>query len=162
MKLEGVLKDFTTQLSGFGLSPEDMKFADRRLDDSDLDATSGKIEIGKNHGGETYTGYHIQWNTKAEPHQQYRVGAWVYVGTRPGRNQLFHALKEARPKNEKSDLQQYADGSTWLRAYCDPERLSAFDETFQVLIEEWIELLNKVGGIAKYLSLPTSLETNEG
>jgi hypothetical protein len=151
-RLRTVLDEFSIPFSALGLSVADLRLKGAKLDDSDLGESSSWIGLEKNHGAELYTGYHVQWDLEEPNDEQVWVGVWISVGTRADRDRLFAAFQKQRSPLSKTDLEQYSDGSPYLSAYCDSDLFYSFDETFRILIEEWLGLLSGIGGIRPFLS----------
>jgi hypothetical protein len=151
-RLQTVLDEFSMKFSRLGLSVSDLRPAGVKLDDEDLGQDTSWIGLKKNHGAELYTDFHVQWNLEEPKDEQVWVGVSIYVGVRSDRDRLFGALQKQRLPSSETDLVQYADGSPYLSRYCESDLFYTFDQTFRMLIEEWVGLLSGVGGIQPFLS----------
>jgi hypothetical protein len=148
-----VLDEVSPRLAKLGLSPDGVKPYGPKLDDEDLSDNGFLIGLRKNHGAELYTGYNLQLDPEQPRGEEYCLLAWVSI-RRPGRDRLLHELQQQHSRKNGAVLGRDSDGTIWLFRCCDPTRLHLFDETFRILIEEWIELLRTVGGISPFLSAP--------
>ena len=120
-RLQSVLADYSNEFARLGLPIADLKPAGTKLDESDPGETW--IGLRKNHGGELYTGYYVQWNLEEPTDQQVWVAADIYVATRADRDRLFGVLQRHSSALVVSHLEQVSDGSSCLYSYCDSGRL---------------------------------------
>ena len=149
-RLLTVLDDYSPELSRLGLAVDNLRFLDAKVDDLDSSADRFLIGLEKNYGGELYAGYHVECNMEQQENPRVCVGAWVYVGTRAGRDHLFQIIQEKRLLPSKTHLVQDRNGKSRLFLPCDPGSFFNINEVFRSLIEDWVGLLKTVGGIHEF------------
>jgi hypothetical protein len=140
-RLQTILDEFSRSFSELGLSVADFKLVNEKLD-GPIGSDYG-VWLQKRHRDHLYSGCSVEWNAGEPKDEQVWVGVWIYVSkVRSDRDRFFDTLQKQWSHSGKTKLEKDSNGISILSAYCDPDQFYSFDETFRILIEEWVGLLS--------------------
>jgi hypothetical protein len=145
-----VLEEFSVPLSELGLSVDGFKLKRAPMDDGEISASYGSIELEKNSSGHFYANYHILWDLEMPKETQVAVGVWAWASTRPLRDSLYADLQKEKAVLKNATLRKDPNGLSRLVLYIDPNQFYRVHEHFRLLLEDWVELITRIGGVARF------------